>query len=182
MANLNIGIVGAGGMGKVHATAYRKLPDVAVAAVADTDKARGEALAAEFGAQYVADYQAMFARVDAVSICLPHTLHRAACEAAAADGKHILCEKPLATTVADCAAIVAAAQSAQVLLTVATPRSATRSRAIPGALGKGRCSWLTVLGACSCNWRQRRPPPSASWPPVADRPVRPLHPPLSRRR
>jgi predicted dehydrogenase len=118
MATLNIGIIGAGGMGKVHAAAYRKLPEVAVAVVADTDRARGEAVAAEFGAQYVADYQAMFDRVDAVSVCLPHTLHRAAWEAAAAAGKHILCEKPLATTVADCAAIVAAARSAHVLLMI----------------------------------------------------------------
>jgi UDP-N-acetylglucosamine 3-dehydrogenase len=120
VAKLHIGIIGAGGMGKVHAAAYRKLPEVAVAAVADTDRARGEALAAEFGTQYVANYHAMFDQVDAVSICLPHTLHRAACEAAATAGKHILCEKPLATTVADCAAIIAAARSVSSAMTNAT--------------------------------------------------------------
>jgi len=116
VAKLRVGIIGAGGMGKVHAASYRKAPDVEIAGVAEIDRARGEAFAAEFGTQHVTDYQELLDRVDAVSVCLPHTLHRAACEAAARAGKHILCEKPLATTLADCTAIVDAARAAGVLL------------------------------------------------------------------
>ncbi|HEY8743296.1 MAG TPA: Gfo/Idh/MocA family oxidoreductase, partial [Chloroflexota bacterium] len=81
MAKLRVGIIGAGGMGKVHATSYRKVSDIELAGVAEIDRARGEAFAAEFSTPHVTDYQDLLGRVDAVSICLPHTLHRAACEA-----------------------------------------------------------------------------------------------------
>lgn len=116
VAKLRVGIIGAGGMGKVHAAAYRKVPEVEVVGVAEIDPGRGEALAAEFGARHVTDYHQLFDQVDAVSICLPHTLHRTACEAAAGAGKHILCEKPLATTLAGCTAILNAARAANVIL------------------------------------------------------------------
>lgn len=159
---LRVGIIGAGGMGKVHAASYRKVPDVELAGVAEIDRARGESFATEFGTPHVVDYQDLFDRVDAVSICLPHTLHRAACEAAARAGKHILCEKPLATDLADCTAIVAAARAAGVrLMTGQTHRFLPENMQVKalldgGAVGDVVMAQDTILArapAAGLGWR-----------------------------
>jgi 1,5-anhydro-D-fructose reductase (1,5-anhydro-D-mannitol-forming) len=88
-------------------------------AVVGRDRARTEAFAAEHGipAAYD-DLAAALAdpRVDAVWVATPHNLHRPVVEAAAAARKHVLCEKPLATTIEDARAIVAACRRAGVAL------------------------------------------------------------------
>lgn len=91
----------------------------AAVAVVGRDRARTETFATEHGipAAYD-DLQAALAdpRVDAVWIATPHDRHRPAVEAAAAARKHVLCEKPLATTIDDARAIVAACRRAGVAL------------------------------------------------------------------
>ncbi len=149
---LKVGIIGGGGMGKRHTDAYRKLPDVEVVAIAEVDPQRGAAFAAEYGVGHVANYLDILDRVDAVSVCLPHTLHRAACEAAAAAGKHILCEKPLATTLTDCDAIIGAARRSGVLLmTGQTHRFLPENRTVKklleaGEIGENVMAQDTILG------------------------------------
>ena len=117
---LRIAIVGAGAIGAVHAEACRRLPDVAVTWVADQDAGRAEALAGPIGARATTDNAAAVGAddVDAVLIATPTPFHRPATELAAAHGKHVFCEKPIARTVADGEAMIAACRQAGVRLMV----------------------------------------------------------------
>src|SRR6185437_11917663 len=96
---IGIGIIGAGNIAGHHVPGYLQAADGArIVAVADVDVERARGLAGGLtGVKIFADYRDMLEsdEVDAVDICLPHHLHRAAIVAAAAAGKHILCEKPL---------------------------------------------------------------------------------------
>jgi len=118
--DLRIGIIGAGGIGRVHATTYGRRENCQVVAVADVDAERGGRLAAEVGASYYSTAAQLFAEasLDAVSVCLPHALHVEAALQAAAAGKHILCEKPIATTLADADRMIDACRAAGVLLMI----------------------------------------------------------------
>lgn len=83
---------------------------------------RGEALAASLGVRYVDSYEAALAwGPDAVIVTAENARHRGLVEAAAAAGAHILCEKPLATTVEDGRAMLDAAERAGVTLMTAYP-------------------------------------------------------------
>ncbi|GAA1128667.1 Gfo/Idh/MocA family oxidoreductase [Arthrobacter flavus] len=83
---------------------------------------RGAALAQQLGLPYVDTYEELFAwSPDAVIITSENTNHRADVELAASHGAHILCEKPLATTVSDARAMIAACEDARVNLMVAYP-------------------------------------------------------------
>ncbi len=72
------------------------------------------------GADCYDNYQALLARtdVDAVAICTPHNLHLPMTQAAAAAGKHVLCEKPMAPSVEECDAMIDACKRAGVALGV----------------------------------------------------------------
>jgi predicted dehydrogenase len=98
---IRIGLIGAGGIAQAHVAGYRRNPGkIVFAAVADPVTANAEKFAAEFEATVYDDYRVMLkeADIDAVDICLPHHLHKDAILAAAAAGKHVLCEKPLCLT------------------------------------------------------------------------------------
>lgn len=113
--NLRVGVIGCGWQGRSHARIYAALPNATPLAVCDVNADKAREVAAEVGAQYVCtDYEQLVRRdeIDAVSIALPDHLHREACEAALAAGKHVLLEKPMATSVADAEAIVAAWEAA----------------------------------------------------------------------
>ncbi len=116
-----VGIIGCGRIAhEGHAPAYQELADrVTVVAVADPAAERRSLLGDFFKLPATArhaEYRDLLARadVDFVDICLPHHLHREASVAAAAAGKHILLEKPIAASEADALAITAAVQQAGV--------------------------------------------------------------------
>ncbi|MCL4826854.1 MAG: Gfo/Idh/MocA family oxidoreductase, partial [Caldilinea sp.] len=120
-----IGMIGYGGIGRVHGMAYRSLPfhyglpadAVRIGGVATTRAETAQAAAAELGcAFWTADYQELLARpeIEAVDICVPNHMHAEIVEAAAAAGKHIYCEKPLAMNVAEAQRMAAAAARAGV--------------------------------------------------------------------
>ncbi|MBU6348601.1 MAG: Gfo/Idh/MocA family oxidoreductase [Chloroflexi bacterium] len=120
-----IGLIGYGGIGRVHGMAYRSLPfhyglpadAVRIGGVATTRPESARAAAAELGCGFwTADYHELLARpeIEAVDICVPNHLHAAIVVAAAAAGKHIYCEKPLAMNVAEGQQMVAAAARAGV--------------------------------------------------------------------
>lgn len=102
---LPVGVVGAGRIGRVHAEnlAFR-IPGAVPLAVADVDAAAAEACARAFGIPVAAtDYRAVVehAGVEAVLVCSPTDTHLAVIEGAAAAGKAIFCEKPIAATLRD---------------------------------------------------------------------------------
>lgn len=109
-------VVGAGNMGTVHAAAYARLPDARVRVVVDHDLDRAAALAARFGARADRDLDAALGdpEVQAVSVCLPTRFHCATVLAAVAAGKHVLCEKPIAWTLAEADRMIEAAERAGV--------------------------------------------------------------------
>lgn len=110
--SVGVAILGAGFMGSAHAANYRALGDrVRVKWVVGRSADRREKLAGELGAQATTELEEALAdpEVDAVDVCLPTALHRDAAERALAAGKHVFLEKPIALTLDDADAIVAAA-------------------------------------------------------------------------
>lgn len=114
-------LVGAGVFGERHAQAYSRHHAAELVAVCDLDLERAERVAARYGARYATDdLDRVLAdpAVHAVSVATPDHAHREVAVACARAGKHMLVEKPLATTVEDAEAIVAAAREAGVTLMV----------------------------------------------------------------
>lgn len=116
---VKVGIVGAKFGARLHAEAYKRCPNAKVVAAASINE---DALSSfqkdfEIEATYL-DYHEMLARDDLqlISVCVPNFLHKEVTLAAAAQGKHIVCEKPLATSVADAESMVKAASKHQVKL------------------------------------------------------------------
>lgn len=111
-APLNVAIIGCGVIGPAHAESYLRCPEVRVAVACDRQPQRAEALARRFGdARVETDAARVFADpgIDAVSICTDHASHAALVIAALEAGKHVLCEKALATSSADLDRMTAAA-------------------------------------------------------------------------
>jgi len=117
---VRVAVVGAGFMGERHARIYAGLPDVELVAVCDVRDGAARELGARTGARAYTDYGELLRRddIDAVSVCTPDGLHREPCELAIRAGRHVLVEKPIATTAADAEAIAAAAAKAGVVLLV----------------------------------------------------------------
>ena len=122
MKKIGFGVIGTGIVGGAwHAYVYSRLPQSKLVAVCDLDEKRAQDAAKKYGASAVyTDYRKLLENPDikAVSIATPDFAHREIAVAAAEAGKHILVEKPLATTVEDAEAIVKAAKKAKVKLMV----------------------------------------------------------------
>ncbi|AGA28022.1 Gfo/Idh/MocA family protein [Singulisphaera acidiphila] len=118
---IRIGLVGLGDIGRLHARALRDCAGVDLAVCRGRNPDRAEALALEMGASLYESYDAMLddPKVAGVDICVPNDLHRSYVERAAAKGKHVLCEKPIALTWDDARAMVDACRKAGVRLMVA---------------------------------------------------------------
>jgi predicted dehydrogenase len=115
---LRVGIVGAGFMSTLHAAGWAKTP-ASLAAIYSNYPEQVRRLAHEYGTQAVDSLEALIAGVDIVDICTPTHLHHDMVLKAAAAGKHIVCEKPLARTVEQAEQMIAACQQAGVKLLVA---------------------------------------------------------------
>ncbi|MGC2504138.1 MAG: Gfo/Idh/MocA family oxidoreductase, partial [Silvibacterium sp.] len=100
MKRIRTAIFGTGFMGRVHLEALRRVEFVDVAAIAGRNAAAAEKLGAAFGVPHV-DAQTILddPSIDAVHICTPNAQHFPIARDALLAGKHVLCEKPLATTV-----------------------------------------------------------------------------------
>jgi predicted dehydrogenase len=160
MSTVKIGIMS---FAHMHAHGYaaglKALPGVELAAIYDDDAKRGKAMAAAFGTVFVADLKAFLALDTAgVIITSENARHRAMVEAAAAAGKWILCEKPIAPTVEDAKAIVAACKKAKVGLGTAfpcryvQPLMAAKAQLDAGALGEVYAVTCTNHGQCPGGW------------------------------
>ena len=110
MDKIRVGIIGAGYIGGVHAAVLARDERVALAAVHDVDEERARRLASSSGARVAASAEELIDGVDAVYVTTPNTLHTELAVAAARAGRHVFCEKPLATNVADARAVLDAAE------------------------------------------------------------------------
>jgi predicted dehydrogenase len=115
---LRAAVVGAGFIGIEHAAAYAADPAAELVAIVDADPARSTAAAEAHGGRSYPTLSAMLgdARPEVVSVCVPTADHRPVVDEIAAAGGHVLLEKPMAPSVADCDAIAAACQAAGVTL------------------------------------------------------------------
>jgi predicted dehydrogenase len=127
--SIGVAVIGAGMAGRAHAAGYRAagtvfgpdLPPVRLVAVVDTNKELAEDVRRRYGYQRTeADWRAVAAAedVDAVSVVVANHLHREMAEGLLAAGKHVLCEKPLAPSVADAEAMTEAAERAGLVASV----------------------------------------------------------------
>jgi len=116
---LRVGVVGVGVMGSNHARVLSEMPGVKLIGVADPDREHCDQVAARLGCAAFKDAEELLQQgVDAVTIAAPTHLHRDIAIDCAARGIHILVEKPIAPTVEESRAIVAAARRAGVTLMV----------------------------------------------------------------
>jgi predicted dehydrogenase len=112
-------IIGAGMVGSVHAHAVHRAGGY-LAAVSGSTPHSSQRSAERLGADRAATAEEIFTAddVDVVHICTPNSLHPTQAATALASGKHVICEKPLATTVADAGALVEAAAKAKTVAAV----------------------------------------------------------------
>jgi len=117
-------MIGSGGIGEIHCRAYRELADTfpTVFSFCDSNRKRAEEQCKLFDGQavYTDMEEAVHAKdVDILDICLPHDLHVKAMELAAPSGKHVILEKPMARSVAECDQIMDRIQSMNAVFMVA---------------------------------------------------------------
>lgn len=118
---LNVALIGCGLNGRFHSTAIRAIArrgmlDINYAAVCDLDPERARSFTQVTGAEPFTDAAEVIDSpdIDAIYVCVPTAYHKDLVVRAAARGKHIFCEKPLATTLADVEEMVAATEKAGV--------------------------------------------------------------------
>ena len=111
-----IGIIGAGDYGQQHAKALAELSNAKLVAASRTNPEALNEFVSTYGGTGYTNYQGLLndKRVDIVMIATPHHLHKDIAIATAQAGKHILLEKPFATTLAECELIIQAVQDADV--------------------------------------------------------------------
>jgi predicted dehydrogenase len=115
---MRIGILGSGFMAGVHLDSWSRTP-AHISGIHSLDNAGAARLAAAHGTQAYASITQLLEDVDVVDICTPTYVHHDHVLAAAAQGKHIICEKPLALTIADGVAMIEACGDAGVSLLIA---------------------------------------------------------------
>jgi predicted dehydrogenase len=148
MRPTGIGIIGCGRIGERHAEAYSSMEYAKLIGFADVDRSRSATLASRFSVEDFASAEELIMddAVEAISICTPNMLHTDYAIAAVEAGKHILVEKPLATTVADCEKITKAAEKAGVVAMVGhTHRFYPSNRAVKKLLDEGRVGRLRAI-------------------------------------
>jgi len=158
---LGIGIIGAGGIAQAHAAAYRQLGDeVRLVAVADIDRERARATAAEWGIEHaVGEYRGLLAipEVEAVSVCTFNRAHCAPTVAALEAGRHVLVEKPMATTAEEARQMVAAARrSGKILMVEMKWRFMPQILAARQAIARGELG--RIYYAEAIGWQHRSIP------------------------
>ena len=162
---INIGLLGAGWFGReAHLKNLLKLPDVEVIAVSSRSSESRTAAKELVGDQLqeFADWRDVLKieALDAVIVALTNDQHHAAAMAAFAAGKHVLCEKPLGLTIAECGDIIAASQAADRVLQVGHEMrhqglyQRMKSMVVQGDVGDPRIMWCREYrGPMRPGWR-----------------------------
>ncbi len=157
MDRVQTALVGCGKVGRIHAQALASLPESDLVAVCDVELERAAALATQYDAAAFDDVGLMLAlsNVQAVSIATPHPLHAGPALLAAEAGAHVLVEKPLAASLSDCDAMLAAARQHGIKLGVISQRRwYAPVRRMKAAIDAGKIG-RPVLGTFTMySWRE----------------------------
>jgi predicted dehydrogenase len=170
---LTVGVVGCGGAARYqHVPAIEALEGVELAWVCDRDREAAAALGRECGVPHYAEFEtAMDAPPDAVHVCTPHHAHADLAVAALRGGSHVLVEKPMAASVADCDRMAdAAAETGRKLCVAHSNRFRAGVRSVFDAATAGE--YGDVVGVASFVGREVEWDVSRPW--VADLPTGPL--------
>lgn len=161
---MRFGVLGTGHWARaVHATALAAHPTAELVGIWGRDVAKAKALGAEFDVPGFADVDELLGQVDAVAIALPPDVQAPLAERAAAAGKHLLLEKPIALTTAAADRVVAAVQASGVASVVfftfrfQAATSTWLTQAARTHLAGGAGSWLSSLAGtpfAASPWRQ----------------------------
>jgi len=117
---VHIAVIGCGMISRFHITAIQNLEGAELAGLYDVRQDSARSSAALYGTRAYVSLDEIWAdpKVDAVCVCIPSGLHGPVALAAVEHGKHVLIEKPMALTLADCDRIIAAAERNHVLVSV----------------------------------------------------------------
>jgi len=145
----------------MHAYSYahciKTLPNAELVGVFDENARRGRKMAKQFGTRYFQDLKYLLKQdIQAVVICSENAKHRSFVEAAAKAGKHVLCEKPIATTMADAYTIIEVCQKYDVQCQTAFPvRYASAARSVKAKLDANAIGDVLAINATN---RGKMPP------------------------
>ena len=151
---IKVGIIGCGKIAQVrHIPEYAANPNTQVYGFYDINLARAEALAVKYGGKAYATYEELLAdpEIEAVSVCAANHVHAEITIAALKAGKHVLCEKPMAVTLEECEAMVAAAKESGKYLMIGQNQRLAKAHAKAkelieqGAIGKV-LTFRTIFG------------------------------------
>ncbi|MCL2162936.1 MAG: Gfo/Idh/MocA family oxidoreductase, partial [Oscillospiraceae bacterium] len=164
MKKLRHAVIGAGRISKKHFAGYAELDNVETIAVCDNDKNLLNKVAETWGiAETTTDYKTILARgdIDFVSICLPNCFHAPVSIDALLAGKHVHCEKPMATDAESAAEMAAVAEkSGKVLMIALNNRFTIYAQYIKNLVNSG---WLGDIYFAKCGWLRRNGLPYHGW-------------------
>lgn len=156
MHQLKTALIGCGKAGRLHANALKRIPESEFVAVCSANVEHARSFAAEFGVRAYARLEDLLAESGAemITVATPHPRHADAAVQAARAGLHVLVEKPLAASLADCDRMLAAAREAgRTLGTLCQRRFYAPCRRIHEAIAAGKIG-RPILGAVTlCGWR-----------------------------
>mmetsp|Transcript_19796 Transcript_19796/g.28894 ORF Transcript_19796/g.28894 Transcript_19796/m.28894 type:complete len:426 (-) Transcript_19796:47-1324(-) len=157
---IKVGVIGCGRIGVVHLGAITKAPNVTPIIVSNPTVSKAEAAAAQYGVpRFTSDAMDVITdpEVDAVWICSPSSFHADQIKACAANGKHVFCEKPLATDLAETVEAINACNEAGVkLMTGLQRRFDPNFKRVKTAIDNKEVGETIMIKLCS---RDPSPPP-----------------------
>lgn len=166
-AKVRVGLVGCGRIAATHATALDTLEEAEFIACCDRDIERAAHMASEHNVPHVFGNAAELFRsglIDAALVCTPHPAHEAVVVAAAQAGIHVLCEKPIATSLAEADRMIEAADKAGIKFGVIFQRRFwPSSQRIRKAIDDGKLGNLTLCECIVRIWRPREYFESDPW-------------------
>jgi predicted dehydrogenase len=153
---LRTGIIGAGKVAHLHASALMRVEESIFTAVCSRSRERAQAFARQYQVQPCTTVEEMIKveGVQAVMVCTPHPAHAETAIAAMAAGAHVMVEKPLASSLADCDAMIAAAKRAGVKLAMISQRRLYAPvQRIKKAIADGKLDRPVLGTATMLGWR-----------------------------
>ena len=166
MEKIKTGIIGCGKVAHLHAHALKKLSESLFTAVWDINRAKAKAFAEQYGVKVCSSIEEMVSNssVEAVMICVPHPLHAETANKAIQAGMHVLVEKPLASSLEDCDAMIELAEKKGVALgTVCQRRFYPPSLRVRCAINEGKIGKPIIGTVNMLGWRDKTYYQSDPW-------------------
>ena len=166
MEKIRTAVIGCGKVGHFHADAFKKIPNSELVACFGRDQAKTDAFASKYGIKGYTDLEKMIneQHVQAVAICTPHPNHAQYAVKCCEMGVHIAIEKPLASSLEDCDAIIKAKNANHVIGTTICqrrfykPSMRVKQAIVDGKIGKPILGTVNMLG-----WRSMEYYASDPW-------------------